>query len=98
MQISGIIDDALGNYALTKNGAGALTLSGANTFTGGVKFEAGTLQITTNNAALGTGTLDIGATTGSTAVTLDSLTARSITNAVNVNQDFTYTGTNSLAT
>ena len=44
------------NMGLTKLGTNALTLSGANTFSGGVTLSAGTLNI--NNAgALGTGTL-----------------------------------------
>ena len=96
MRINGIIDDGGNTYTLTKSGGGKLTLAGANTFSGGVKLEAGTLQIDGQNAALGTGTLDIGATTGTTAVTLNALTARAITNPININQDFTYTGTNTL--
>ena len=97
LTVSGIIGNGSGTVAVTQSGAGTLILSGANTFSGGVKLEAGTLNITTSNAAFGTGTLGIGATTGSTAVTLNSLTARTITNPVNINQDFTYTGTNTLA-
>ncbi|HET6440910.1 MAG TPA: autotransporter-associated beta strand repeat-containing protein, partial [Phycisphaerae bacterium] len=47
-----------GSAGLTKTGAGTLTLSGANTTTGGVTLGAGTLNI--NHAqALGTGTFII---------------------------------------
>jgi len=46
------------NRKLTKagSGAGILTLSGANTFSGGVDFDAGTLRLS-STAAAGTGTL-----------------------------------------
>ncbi len=46
---------AMSNGALTKVGAGTLTLSGSSTFTGGVTVSAGTLKITNANS-LGTGT------------------------------------------
>jgi fibronectin-binding autotransporter adhesin len=42
-----------GNGTLTKNTAGTVTLSGANTFTGSTTISAGLLQVNTNNA-LGT--------------------------------------------
>jgi autotransporter-associated beta strand protein len=44
--------------ALTKSGAGTLTLSGANTYGGGTTVSAGTL-IGTNSSALGAGALKI---------------------------------------
>ena len=91
LTVSGIISDFNGGYSLTKAGAGYLTLSGANTFSGGVVLKAGTLAINTSSAALGIGTFQIGDSTGSTAVTVDSLSALAITNAVNIYQDFTYT-------
>ena len=46
--------------ALTKQGAGSLTLTGTNTYAGGTVIESGTLQV------VGTGTL--GATTGALSV------------------------------
>src|SRR6185369_17953 len=56
--VGGAIGDGASSFSLTKAGAGALTLSGANTFDGGVNLNAGTLNI--NNAtALGTGTFTI---------------------------------------
>lgn len=45
--------------SILKTGTGTLTLSGANTFSGGVTLSAGTLRATTNNAALGSGTLTL---------------------------------------
>lgn len=87
-----------GSGVLTKGGTSALTLSGDNsTYSSLIALNVGTINITTNNTALGTGTFRIGNTTGTTAVTVDALTARSITNALSIHQDFTYTGTSTLA-
>jgi len=95
--ITGAITPASGSLAFTKVGTGALTLAGNNNFAGGVTLKQGTINISTNNSALGTGTFQIGDSTGTTAVTVDSLSARSITNALSLYQDFTYTGTNTLS-
>jgi autotransporter-associated beta strand protein len=58
ISVSSAISDGGSNFALTKTGAGALTLSGANTFGGGVTLSTGTLNIN-NAAALGTGAFTI---------------------------------------
>ena len=42
---SGVIQDGAGTVALTKTGAGTLTLSGANTFSGNTSISAGTLAV-----------------------------------------------------
>ena len=94
VKFSGIISGA--SNSITKSGVSALTLSGANTFSGGVTLKAGTIRIDTDNAALGTGTFQIGDSTGTSAVTVDSLSARTITNTLSIYQDFTCTGTNTL--
>ncbi|MGX1744293.1 autotransporter outer membrane beta-barrel domain-containing protein [Bosea sp. NPDC055353] len=52
---SGVISQAGG---LVKLGSGALTLSGANTYSGGTSLNAGTL-VMNNGSALGTGTLSL---------------------------------------
>ena len=59
--ISGIIANGAGGgtVALTKSGTGRLTLSGNNTFTGGVTLSAGILRATTSTGALGLGTLTL---------------------------------------
>ncbi len=44
---------------LTKNGAGTLTLSGLNTYTGGTTINAGTLALGADNALLATGGVTI---------------------------------------
>jgi fibronectin-binding autotransporter adhesin len=55
-----------GTGGLTKNGTGTLTLSGANTFSGGVNINVGTITAG-STAAVGTGTLTIGSS-GNSAV------------------------------
>jgi len=74
---------------LTKAGAGTLTLSGANTYGGGMTMNAGTLNIN-NAAAVGTGTLTIA------GGTIDNTSGAPMTLNNNVqawNGDFTFTGT-----
>ncbi len=61
---SGVLANGAGTLALTKVGAGTLTLAGtANTYSGGTKIEAGRIIIT-NSAALGAGDVTIQASTG----------------------------------
>lgn len=90
LTLSGIISGS--SKTLTKNGAGILTLSGANTFSGGVSLSAGTL-ILGNNAALGAGTLTL-----SGGTTLNVNAARTTTNNVQTwnGGTYTFTGTNTL--
>ncbi len=80
-------------FSLTKNGSGVLILGGANTFSGGVILNAGTLGIH-NAAALGNGTFTIA------GGTIDNTSGATITNsqnnAMNWNADFAFTGTNNL--
>lgn len=67
------IDDGAGTFSLTKQGYGALTLAGSNTFGGGVTLSSGILNIN-NAAALGSGTFTIGggtnANTSGAAITI----------------------------
>jgi len=49
-----------GAGAMTKTGAGTATLSGANTYTGLISVDVGTLRATTSANALGTGAASLG--------------------------------------
>ncbi|MCG3178565.1 MAG: hypothetical protein BIFFINMI_00893 [Phycisphaerae bacterium] len=70
---------------LTKDGGGALTLSGNNSFSGGVTVSGGVLRIG-HNGAIGGGTLTVAPGAGKVAVvTAAGSTARSISNAINFN-------------
>lgn len=50
-EFSGTIEDGAGTVALLKNGPGVLSLTGANTYTGGTLVAAGTLLINGNSGA-----------------------------------------------
>jgi outer membrane autotransporter protein len=59
LSISGVVRDQASPAvasSLTKTGAGGLTLSGSNTYTGGTNLSAGTIAVG-SNTALGTGSL-----------------------------------------
>jgi autotransporter-associated beta strand protein len=82
-----------GTTGLVKNGANSLTISNANTYTGGTTLNAGQLNIN-NASAIGSGLLTI------TGGTLDNTSAGAITlstnNAQAWNGDFAFAGTNDL--
>jgi autotransporter-associated beta strand protein len=88
LQISGVISESGGPRTLTKNGVRGLYLTGAKTFSGGVILNAGEVQFD-NNLALGTGPLTING--GALAA---RIAARTLTNAVTVNGDFTLNSAN----
>ncbi|NLR09377.1 MULTISPECIES: phosphatase PAP2 family protein [Lactobacillaceae] len=62
-----------GTGKLTKAGSGQLTLSGANTYTGGTTLKGGTLQVA-NSQALGTGNVKL--TKGTLALAKSKVTIR----------------------
>jgi len=64
-------------FGITKNGAGTLSLLGANTYSGGLTVNAGIVDIQ-NNAALGTGTATLAGGTLSASGSAD----RTITNNI----------------
>jgi len=94
LTVSGAIGQTGGAQILTKTGAGALTLSGNNTYSGGTILNGGQLNI--NSAtAIGTGGLTISAGT-----TIDNTSGGAITlsnnNTQTWNGNFTFAGTNNL--
>ena len=84
---------ANGASSLTKSGAGTLTLSSANTITGGVRLNAGQLNIN-NAAALGTAASRLTINDGTI---IDNTSGGNISiplqNPVTINGSFTYLGT-----
>ena len=88
--ISSVIGTTTG--MLTKDGSGILTLSGANTYSGGTNLNAGTLRFG-NTQAIGSGALVIvGGALDSTVVNLINAN----NNLQNWNGDFSFTGTQNL--
>ena len=67
-----IADNGSGRVALTKSGAGALSLSGASTFSGDVLVNEGTLQLQTGGNPSGGGSSNVGANTAGRTLTVAS--------------------------
>jgi autotransporter-associated beta strand protein len=72
LRMSGNIADGSGSNGLIVNsaGAGVVRLSGANTFSGGVVIQQGTLELYGSNTAAGAGPITIGNSTGTANATL----------------------------
>ena len=80
----GVIKNTSGTVALTKTGAGALTLSGANTYGGGTTVDAGTLALS-GSGSIESGVIDIRSNarfdvSGTTAGSFTLASGRSLTN------------------
>lgn len=71
-----------GSGGIDANGTGTIRLGGANTFSGGVAVNAGTVQAQTSGSSLGSGTVLLGATSGTAAATL--ATTVGVANAITV--------------
>ncbi|MEZ0274088.1 MAG: beta strand repeat-containing protein, partial [Roseimicrobium sp.] len=76
-----------GTLNVVKNGDGILQLDGANTFTGGVQLNAGTLRIG-NASGLGTAASGLTIANGTTLSMSDGV-SRTLLNGITVNGDFT---------
>ncbi|MGB3431364.1 autotransporter-associated beta strand repeat-containing protein, partial [Achromobacter sp.] len=79
-----------GQGGLTKRGTGKLTLNGVNAFQGGVTLSGGNLGLG-NSAALGAGTLTV-----RNAATLDTSSALTLANKVQLSAALTLGGSNDL--
>ena len=73
-----------GGASLAKSGTGRLTITNANSFTGGTTLSAGTLRVG-NAAAFGTGNLNL----NGGKLSSDSATARTLTNPLNLSGQIT---------
>jgi len=74
------------NGALVKIGTGTLTLTGSNTFTGGLTIKAGTMIGSTSASAFGNGNITLGDTSGNSNATLSTSATSGLiyTNAITV--------------
>ena len=84
-ELSGVIADGGSAGTLIKTGAGVLTLSGVNTYTGGTHIEAGTISV-----AAATG---LGSNVSGNTITMDDGTTLQVTAADSFHQDLNLTGT-----
>jgi autotransporter-associated beta strand protein len=87
---SGVIENTGGTLALTKVGSGTLTLSGANTYTGGTTLSGGTLYGSAagsipGNVTVSAGTLELGTTTTMSSSATLNLPASPSAGQVNLN-------------
>jgi len=87
--ISGPIAETGGSFSLKKLNGNTLTLSGSNSFSGGLVIDNG-IVLATTDTALGTGTVTIGDTT--TGGTTHQLQLRGVTVANNLVSKYMYTG------
>jgi uncharacterized protein (TIGR02145 family) len=68
--LSGVIADGGGSFGLSKASAGRLTLSGNNTFSGGITIKNGLVEGKTSSNAFGVGTVTLGDSSGTADATL----------------------------
>ncbi len=97
-ELSGFVSGP-GGFLRNTTASGVPTLSGNNTYSGGVKIDARTLAIGHKNA-LGTGTFTVGdpvTAPGTTNInigaSIDLTGVNAVTNPITINQDFTLSGT-----
>jgi len=84
--VSSIIDDGANSFRITKTGTRSLTLSGANTFDGGITHRQATINIAgvASATVLGNGTFTFGnleGSTGANALSLNAGVSKTFTNS-----------------
>ncbi|MFO1487823.1 MAG: autotransporter-associated beta strand repeat-containing protein [Verrucomicrobiota bacterium] len=92
---SGVIKNSGGALGLVKTGTGALTLSGNNTFSGGVVLQNGAGTLNANSAsALGSGALNVNVA----GAVLNNTSGNAVTvpNSLTVGTSFSFAGSNPL--
>jgi autotransporter-associated beta strand protein len=90
--VSGVISDGNGTGgALVKKGTGTLTLNGNNTFTGGLRHEAGTVVLGSDQAA-GNGTLALGKAGAADAILQAAGGNRTLANPLVISGNTTFSG------
>jgi autotransporter-associated beta strand protein len=78
---AGVISESGASHSFTKTGTGTLSLTNANTYSGGTTINSGVLEAQ-NNSALGTGDVTVG-----------SGTSLQLSGAIQVNNNITISGT-----
>lgn len=100
LELSGNIYNRSGDARkVTKNGGGILTMSGSNTFTGGMELSEGTLRINVNEAVSGnvtSGAVGTGAFTIKGGTIEAAGSNRTVSNRIVMSGDFTVGGGNTL--
>jgi autotransporter-associated beta strand protein len=81
--ISGSITESGGSFGITKEGARALTLSGNNSFTGGLTINGGTVVVG-SSGGIGSANAVSGTASGTLMLSGSSVTISGLTSAVNV--------------
>lgn len=87
LNLNGVISNGVNgakSVAITNTGAGITTLNGANTFSGGLIIQQGTVSGTTSTQAFGSGSISLGDTSGSANATLRSVGNLAFTNPITV--------------
>jgi autotransporter-associated beta strand protein len=92
ISISGTIYNSTGSGTVAMNGAGNLTLSGANTYSGATSISQGKVTVS-NASALGTGTATVGAAT----LEIANVSILSTANALTLNNGATLLGSGGTA-
>ena len=86
---NGAVNNSAGSLALVKNGTGSLTLGGANTFSGGLTINNGTVNLDNVSAAgVGTLTVNSGAVDMTSAVTALDNNLQLNGGTVNISNEF----------